>query len=151
MAGELSKAGADIERIFSVASLRRASQAAADVGKTSAEDVADQAIGGGTFSGMPGRRLATVETVRDDGARIDFVPAGLWMLAEQGRRRAVAKVTPRSAAAAALRTPWGPRASVKGSTSPGKQALTKAYDRITDAVPEAVGDEFDVIISESGF
>ncbi len=149
MAGELSRAGADIAAIFSPASLARAATAAGADAEKSATDAANETIGGGSFSGLPGKRLNTSHTVNGNVCRVDFVPAGLWLLAELGRRRGPAKIVPITAKA--LSTPYGPRRSVKGSTSRGKRSLTIAYTKIEQSVPEAVGDEFDVIITESGF
>ena len=47
---------------------------------------------------------------------------GAYGLADGGRRRSPRRIRGRPA----LRTPWGPRASVRGSTSPGF-AITTSY------------------------
>lgn len=146
--GELAKAGADIAAIVGPESLAQVTRRAADTAEKSVLVGADAAVGGRGLSGHPAT-MGTRSTVWPGQARIDFTPKGLWVLAEFGRRRVKGKVRPKSAPA--LRTPWGPRASVKGSTARGSGALTKAYNQAERDVPEAVGAEFDAVISAKGF
>ncbi len=146
--GDLAKAGADIVAIVGPESITQVTRRAADTAEKSVLVGAAAAVGGRGLSGHPAT-MGTRSTVSPGQARIDFTPKGLWVLAESGRRRAKAKITPKSAPA--LRTPWGPRASVKGSTARGSGALTKAYNQAERDVPEAVGAEFDAVISAKGF
>jgi hypothetical protein len=99
-------------------------------------DGARSAMGGDlTFSGGAG-------TVRIEGeaerGRVVVTVSGAYALADKGRRSAVsAKATGRG-----LRTPFGPRRSVKGSTwggfgitsRYGRQALRAGVDGVVDEV-----------------
>lgn len=79
-----------------------------------------------------------------DGPRItvNLSPKGLWMLANDGRRAKPGRVYPRKgrggAGASALRTPWGPRKSVRSSSSHGFGTLADAERAIERDAIKAV-------------
>lgn len=96
--------------------------AAADAMAEAFRDSTARAMGGDlSFSGGAG-------TVRIDGdahrGRVVVTVGGAFRLADQGRRR----VVPATAKGRALRTPYGPRRSVKGSTWRGF-GITQRYGR----------------------
>lgn len=98
---------------------------------------AQSAMGGDlTFSGGAG-------TIRVNGkaerGRVVVEVGGAYALADQGRRR----VVPATASRRALRTPYGPRKSVRGSTWSGF-GITQRYGRdALRAGADGVRDEVD--------
>jgi hypothetical protein len=98
---------------------------------------AQSAMGGDlTFSGGGG--TVRIEGDADVGRAVVKV-AGAYGLADKGRRRQVEAVAGRGSA---LRTPWGPRRSVRGSTwrgfgltdRYGRDALRAGIDAVVDNV-----------------
>lgn len=111
--------------------------AAADAMAVEVEAATRAALGGDlTMSGLRGGRARIEATTRPHQAVVTASGAA-FTLADKGRRRAVrAKAKPRSAIA----TPWGPRASVNGSTTAGKDILGTAAARAFDAGATAAAD-----------
>jgi hypothetical protein len=98
---------------------------------------AQSAMGGDlTFSGGGGTVRITGDAVV---GRAVVNVAGAYGLADKGRRRAVPATAGRGSA---LRTPWGPRRSVRGSTwrgfgltdRYGREALQVGVDAVVDNV-----------------
>lgn len=89
--------------------------------------------GDATMSGTG--RTVTVET---DGAAgtATVTPGGAWGLADGGRR--VVRPARRPRGKRGLATPWGPRASVKGSTWPGFGIGAAAQTEVADAGRQAI-------------
>jgi hypothetical protein len=83
---------------------------------------------------------ARYDITGSSAVNLELYPKGLWMLANDGRRRLPAggRVYPRKrrggGGSQALNTPWGPRATVKASRSKGLGTLADAE---TDALREA--------------
>jgi len=119
------------KRIESPATARAASVAMADELKAAAARTIGADL---TLSGMPGRRARFTATSRAGVAEV--TPSGAaWTIADKGRRTVRAATgTP----GRPLRTPWGPRQSVKGSTSRGHDILGRARPKVFDAGRAAV-------------
>lgn len=82
---------------------------------------------------------------------LQLYPKGLWMLANDGRRRLPAggRVVPktrRGGKAKALDTPWGPRTSVRGSRSKGLGTLADAETDAQRDAFKAADRQVDVVI-----
>ena len=123
------------KRIESTAVTRAASEAMADELKSATARVIGANL---ALSGMPGRRARFTTTARSGVAEV--TPTGAaWTIANHGRRTVRAAV---GTSQRPLRTPWGPRVSVRGSTSRGHDILSRArpavFDAGRDAVVEAV-------------
>jgi hypothetical protein len=65
------------------------------------------------------------------------ISGAAYTLADKGRRRARARILAKSEA---LRTPWGPRRSVRGSTSRGKNITGRAAPKAMEAGKRAIVD-----------
>lgn len=101
-----------------------------------------------TFSGFNRKnaRLDAGYDLTDNGVVLNLRPAGLWNLANYGRRAGTGKtkggrVYPRKGrggGSAVLNTPWGPRANVKASSSRGLGTLKDAETAIESDVFKAV-------------
>jgi len=90
--------------------------------------------GDATMSGTG--RAVTVEPSSADGSAT-IRAGGAWGLADGGRR--VVRPARRSGNRGGLRTPWGPRASVKGSTSAGL-GISDRSSEVLDAGKQAIRD-----------
>ena len=132
MADTLSSLNADIARLqkeltgdammtrVGLAAKKAALEAAAaDLG-------ADRAMSG--FRRRNASLNARYDVTSGSAINLELYPKGLWMLANDGRRRLPAggRIYPRKRGAKALNTPWGPRASVAASRSKGLGTLADA-------------------------
>jgi len=121
------------KRIESPAVTQAASEAMAEEVTTAVK----VALGGDlAMSGMRGGRARIDPKVRPHQAVVS-VSGAAFTLIDKGRRRAVrAKAAPRSG----LATPWGPRASVKGSTTAGQHVLDRVASKAFSAGAEAAAE-----------
>ena len=112
---------------------RRAADAAVKVMR----DATARVIGGDlAMSGLRGGRARIESKGTGRNVVVVTMSGGAYTLADKGRRRAV----PAKAKGRPLSTPWGPRMSVRGSTTrghditgrTGPKALDKAADQIVD-------------------
>lgn len=94
-----------------------------------------------SFSGFA--RKAPLGAGYDTGMPVvlNLRPAGLWYLADEGRKRR-GRINPRRSRTrrgehAAVMTPRGPRAFSTYGPSRGRSVLTKLMKRLEDDVPEA--------------
>lgn len=145
MAGELIDFGNRMASIVDPSTMRRVVMAGGLAGKDAALDTAASDLGGDrSFSGLR-RRVplgAGFDDVGNTQIRLNFRPAGLWKLAESGRR-AGKVIRPRKARA--LATPHGPRASAwndgKGAWG-GKGTFTTAVRKARTEVPREAFKQF---------
>lgn len=128
------------ERATSAATTRAAARAMAD----ELRDVTERYLGGDlTMSGAKPRASARIEPQSSKGSA-SVETGGAYGLADLGRRRAVPArgKRKRGKRGRALRTPWGPRVSVDGSTWAGfditERAARDVFKAGTDAVTEAL-------------
>jgi len=141
---ELASFGRRIENIVSPAALERMAAKAGAAGKASALDAATHDLGDRRFSGM--RRKAALGAGWDDigggQVAINFRPAGLWRLAESGRK-GTKPIRPRRASGRrAVLTPDGPRARSTSKPSRGLNTYTDAVRDARRSVPKAAAKQF---------
>lgn len=139
MAGPLGQLGDDLAELVDTSAVAEYADAGGLASKEATLRVARSAVGADlSLSGMRRRtRLGVGYDVERSGLTVNLRPAGLWLLTSNGRRRA-RKVTTRKRGAAALGTPWGPRETVAGSTSPGKHTIPLAEEAIGRAAFAAI-------------
>lgn len=135
---------------------KRCLSKAGQAGKKSALDAAADALGGDRkFSGWPGKPALSAGYDEASGTSVDinFRPAGMWKLAEEGRKASgtiFPKAGRRKGGGAtygrALNTPAGPRAASSYSRSRGTKAYTAAVKDASRQVPEAYHEQFVVEI-----
>jgi hypothetical protein len=141
-----------VEKVTDPAVTKRCLSKAGQAGKKSALGAASDALGGDRkFSGWPGKPAlsAGYDEAGDSSVDINFRPAGMWRLAEEGRK-ASGTIYPKSGRrkgggavyGRALRTPDGPRAASSFSRSRGTKAYTAAVKDASKTVPEAYHDQF---------
>lgn len=148
MAGELIDFGARIARITDPAAMGRVTLAAGMAAKTAALAAAAADLGSDrSFSGL-GRKVplgAGFDEVSWSMIRLNLRPAGLWKLAESGRRGGKV-IRPRRAGA--LSTPQGPRASSTVGAWGGKGTYSSAVRAARVAVPKAAFKAFQVEVAK---
>lgn len=117
-------------------------------GKTAALDAAGDSLGADRrFSGMRGGRGAALSAGYDvgDPVILKLRPAGLWLLADKGRRRSGTirpkRARRRGGRRVAVSTPYGPRAVSRFRPSRGLDTLTDAEDEMNRTIPDAIGDK----------
>lgn len=145
MANELADFARRVVSITDPASLRRINTKAGMAGKKSALDAAAESLGGDRqFSGM--RRKVALSAGFDlngaDSVKVNFRPAGLWRLADQGRRSSGAIRPRKRGGKRALLTPAGPRASSSYGPSRGLNTYTDAVKDARRSVPKAAAAQF---------
>lgn len=152
MAGELIDFGNRVSKIVDPAAVRRIMLAGGMAGKRSALDAATNDLGGDRgFSGLRSRSKlgAGFDDVGTSQIRLNFRPAGLWKLAESGRR-AGAPIYPRvggrrgrrAVPGRAVLTPEGPRARSTVGAWGGKGTFTDAVRDARREVPKAAFRQF---------
>ncbi len=149
MAATLTQFGQRIERIVSPETVRRMADQAGQAGKKAALDAASKDLGGDrAFSGWK-RKVALGAGYDDMGGstvRINFRPAGMWRLAEAGRRGS-GQIQPRKKRA--VLTPQGPRASSSYGPSRGLGTFSDAVDTARREVPQAAAKEFRAAVARA--
>jgi hypothetical protein len=154
----------NLERTLTAAELRPVAGAAGQAAKAVATRTLVEVLGGDmamsnlTARGGVPRRLGVGYDVAADGqaVTVNHRPAGLWVLADDGRKRA-GVIFPRSATGrrgkaarrgAALAVPGAdrPRSSSRYTASRGTGVLRKAIAREYDAAPEAAADAYTVAL-----
>lgn len=152
MADDVAAAVEALTDLVSRPSIERLQHAGGAAAKEASLDEAARDLGADrAFSGFRRRnaRLGAGYDVEPDATYINLRPKGLWVLANTGRRAGNQRIAPRKRGGAkALKTPWGPRASVKPSNWRGFGTLKRAEDRFDTEVPEAVEREMFDIVSE---
>jgi hypothetical protein len=150
MATTLAQFGNKLQNIVSPATAARMAQAGGMAGKKAALDAASADLGGDrSFSGM--KRKTSLGAGFDDmggsTVRINFRPAGLWMLAERGRSgsgeihpKTKQAVTP-SAGDARAYSRWGP--------SGGQGTYTDAVGKARREVPKAAAKAFTAAVASA--
>ena len=147
-----------LERLANGIDDPRVIKAAGMAAKRATLDVARDVSGGdGKLSGWGRNGLklgAGYDQTGPHEVTIHLRPAGPWQVMEEGRRGG-GTIVPRSrgrgrnrTAGRALMTPWGPRASVRGSSSRGKSAITKAAEKSSDESTRAAQREVTQIMRE---
>lgn len=152
MASELVDFGKRVSKIVDPAVVKRIVMAGGLAGKEAALDAASKDLGGDrAFSGL--RRKVSLGAGFDDVGnsqiRINFRPAGLWKLAESGRR-AGKPIYPRGGSrrgkgviyGRAVSTPQGPRARSTTGAWGGKGTFTDAVRDARVKVPRAAFKQF---------
>lgn len=88
---------------------------------------------------------------------LNLRPAGMWFLAEDGRKRRQ-RITPKRRRAAknpphpkAVRTPFGWRAYSNSGPSRGHRTITTARDRIDDGIVTAASEGLNDLVRKGGF
>lgn len=148
MAGELVDFGNRIAKITDASALRNIRFAAGMAGKTAVLAAAAADLGGDrAFSGL-GRRVPLGTGFDDVGSTavaLNFRPAGLWMLAERGRRPGATIIPIR---ARALSTPQGPRARSTVGAWGGKGTYSSAVRAARIVVPKAAFKAFQLEVAK---
>ena len=137
--------------------VKAAGLAAKDAAGEVAANVAgpDRRLSGWGKRGVPVGAGFDVES--STSVALNLRPLGVWKVLQDGRQpsNAAATITPRrrgrgkkATTGKALNTPWGPRSSVKGSTSPGKKAVTRAIKEASAAAPQAAHAEIKQMLRE---
>lgn len=136
MAGELVAFANRIEKITSPTAIKRIATAAGMAGKAVSLEAAASDLGGDRmFSGLGRAPLGVgFDVVGPTRIQMNFRPAGLWMLAERGRRPGKT-ILPRRARA--LATPEGPRARSTVGAWGGKGTYSSAVRQARVVVPKA--------------
>ena len=142
--GDLASFGNRMQRITSGSVKRSILTKAGMAAKKAALDAAEDALGGDrSFSGM--RRKAKLgagfDTTGDSRIQLNLRPAGLWSLAESGRR-ASGPIRPR--AKKAVLTPMGPRSRSSFGPSRGNDAVSNAWKHAAQDAPRAARKQFAV-------
>lgn len=144
MADSLGDFGRKVSGLTDPASLRRVVTAGAQAGKTAALKAAAADLGGDrAFSGL--RRKAPLGAgydTRGTEAVINFRPAGLWRLADQGRRRSGVIAPRKRGGRRAVLTPDGPRARSSYRSSRGLGTYNDAVHDAQRTVPKAAHAQF---------
>lgn len=135
MADTLASLSGDISRLqkelSSDAMMTRVGLAAKKAALEAAErDVGSDRVMSG-FRRSNAKLNARYDIVSNSAVKLELYPKGLWMLANDGRRRLPpgGRIVPkarRNGRAKALNTPYGPRASVRASRSKGLGTLADA-------------------------
>jgi hypothetical protein len=119
---------------------QRIGRAAGNAAKKAATDEAGKAVGGDrAMSGFRGGKvkLGAGYDVTGSTVNLNLRPAGVWKLADQGRRT-VKPVRPKKRSGKqALKTPWGAKASAKGSRSRGLNVIRHTVAEAERKVPRA--------------
>lgn len=150
MASEFAPVAQWVERVGKItddAAIRRILMASGKAGKAAALDVASDALGGDRkFSNWKGKPALAAGFDVGAGSEVDikFRPAGLWVLAEEGRKSS-GPIFPRTGrgkgkkivARRALNTPHGPRSRSSYDPSRGLKAYSKATKEASRKVPDA--------------
>lgn len=91
---------------------------------------------------------ARYDITGNSAINLELYPKGLWMLANDGRRRLPpgGRVYPRKRGSRALNTPWGPRAWVAASRSKGFGTLADAERIAEDEAFKAADRQVEVAI-----
>ncbi len=147
---EITKVLSDLERIddTSTASFGRIQKAAGFAAKDAALTVAAAKLGADRhFSGWRTKAsLGAGFDLQGRTVQLNLRPAGMWVLAEKGRKASDKRVVPRRRSGRkAILTPWGPRASARIGASRGLKAIT---DTVTKAASESHRAASDQIGSE---
>ena len=147
MAGpdRLGKLARQLEDITTGAAQKRIVTAAGVAGKNAALEAVSRDLGGDrSFSGMRRKaKLGVGFEVEGFAARMNFRPAGLWVLAESGRKSS-GRIYPRSGsrkgrrpvAGRAVRTPMGFRATSSYARSRGLDTFSDGVKQVRQVVPE---------------
>jgi hypothetical protein len=141
MANELAAFGAKLSRLTDAAAVSALCRAAGKAGQEAVEKAATDSLGGDrAFSNMRRRSQLSVDVDVDaSSVTLDFVPGGLWRLAEQGRR---GSGTIRARRGEAVRTPLGPRARSSWGQSRGLRTADRAMRAAQRKMPEAAAAEY---------
>jgi hypothetical protein len=143
MAGELADFGRRVSDVVSPGAVRRMVGKAGMAGKKSALEAAAKDLGGDRAFSNWRRRIALSAGYDDTGGstvRINFRPAGMWQLAEQGRRGS-GPIRPKRGKQA-VRTPQGLRARSSYGRSRGLNTFTDAVKDAQREVPKAAAKQF---------
>lgn len=154
----LDRLARQLEDLASGAANARITQAAGAAGKKSALDALTHDLGGDRrFSGMRRKTALNVGFDAEGGSAtvLKFRPAGLWILAESGRRQS-GSIYPRggrgkgkgAVRGRAVLTPSGPRASSSYGPSRGLHTFTTAVSDARRTVPDAAAKAIAVEISK---
>ena len=118
-------------------------------GKETALDEVQRALGSDKqFSGFA--RKVTLGAGYDTGNPVvlNLRPAGLWFLADEGRKRRKTIVPKRRSGKKALRTPQGARASSTSAPSRGHKTYTRTLDGIEKGIVKAANDGLSDVINK---
>jgi hypothetical protein len=146
-ASSLGDAVGDVHRklLASVSgqAMARIQRAGGAAGKKAALDEAGKALGGDrAMSGFRGGRvkLGAGYDVSGSLVELNLRPAGVWKLADAGRQKVKPVRPKRRGGKKAILTPWGPKASAKGSRSRGLNVIRHTVAEAERKVPKAAFD-----------
>lgn len=150
MADDLSALAGDLRTLLDQAEPLQ--HAVGQFGKETATDVVQRQLGADrSLSGM--RRRVRLSAGYDTGSPVvlNLRPAGLWTLADKGRRRR-GKITPRRRGGfVAVMTPRGPRASSSSTPSRGLNVVRDTERDIDAGVERAAADALGDLIARKGY
>jgi hypothetical protein len=142
MANDLGDFANRVGKLADPGVARAMARKAGDAAKKSALKAAERDLGGDrSFSGM--RRKSKLNAGYDDAGaglvQLNFRPAGLWVLAQAGRR---SSGTIRPKRKRAVLTPQGPRASSSYGPSRGLNTFDDAVEDARRTAPKAAAEQF---------
>jgi hypothetical protein len=155
---ELADFANRVSRIADGSVTRAIATKAGMAAKDAALEAASDALGGDRkFSGMRRKTAlsAGYDTVSNTEVRLNLRPAGLWVLAQDGRKASGA-IYPRrgnrkgatAQRGRAVMTPYGPRARSSYGPSRGPSAITNAYRQASKDVPKAAAKQFAIEVAK---
>lgn len=147
MAGdELGDFGRRVEKIVGRPALDRIMSKAGGAGKKAALDAASAKLGGdrrmSNFRRGRGPALGAGYDIVGQEVHVNLRPAGMWKLAQSGRRSSGIIRPKRRGGKKALMTPWGPRATSSYGPSRGLKVWDDAVDKAGRDVPKAAARQF---------
>jgi len=151
MDAELTSFATRIEQITSDAVLKRVADAGGMAAKKASLEAVSRDLGSDrSFSGLRRRAPLGVgfDHVGGSAVRMNYRPAGLWRLAEEGRRSQGTIVPRRRGGKRALLTPHGPRALSHYSSSRGLGTFSDAVDESRREAPKAAFRQFQTEIAK---
>lgn len=121
-------------------------------GKEQASDVVSRTLGGDMqFSGLA--RKVKLASGYDTGSPVvlNLRPAGLWVLADKGRKRSGRIVPKKRGGKLAVTTPRGPRRSSTYGPSRGLDAIKNTEDAIDRGIVDAVLKGLNSVLAPKGY
>jgi hypothetical protein len=152
MDAQLAAFGAKIEKITSDSALKRVAEAGGMAAKKASLAAASKDLGGDRrMSGMRSKASLGVGFDYASGTTVEvnFRPAGLWKLADEGRRSQGTILPRKRGGKQAVLTPMGPRALSHYSQSRGLGTFKDAVKASEKVVPRAAFKQFQAEIRKA--
>lgn len=149
----LADFGRRVELIVGKPAMGRIMHKAGGAGKKSALDAAAKDLGSdrrmSNFRGGRGPALGAGYDLKGTEVHLNLRPAGMWKLADSGRRSSGVIIPKRRGGKQALSTPWGPKASSSFGPSRGLGTWDDTVRDAHDEVPKAAFRQFKAEVSRA--